>query len=150
MGGQETAVGSVRTDGAGRFLYTSRATHSGGLRFEHRASTATVRVLVPARLSFRARPRSVINGEALLLRGQVRGPIPSDGKQLVTQAYYRGRWRTFKLLRTDASGRYRYVYRFDGTRGRVVYPLRAVATKEATFPYERGASKVRRVTVRGL
>ena len=150
LGANESHLGFVRTDSGGRFVYRAEARQSHTLRFTRRASTATVQVRVPARLTFQARPRSVINGEAVTFRGRVRGEIPPGGKQVVIQAYSRARWRTFQLLRTDVSGRYRHSYRFDGTRGKVVYPLRAVTTKEATFPYEPGRSRVRRITVRGL
>ena len=148
--GQEAAVGVVRTDGRGRFEYISRARRSRTLRFTYRANTAVVRVKVPARVRFAVRPRSVINGESVALRGRVLGRIPVGGKQVVIQAYSRGKWRSFQLLRTDNRGRFNYLYRFDGTRGTVKYPLRAVATKELTFPFEGGVSRVRRVTVRGL
>ena len=150
LGAGESYLGSVRTDTGGRFSYRAEARQSHTLRFTRRASTGTVKIRVPARLTFRAAPRSVLNGEAVTFRGRVFGEIPPGGKQVVIQAHSRGKWRTFRLLRTGARGHYRDVYRFDGTSGTVPVPLRAVTTKEATFPYEPGRSKVRRVTVRGL
>jgi len=71
-------LGSVSTDTDGRFRYHAEATQSHTLRFTRRASTATVEIRVPGRLSFRARPRSVINGEAVTFRGRVLGQITGN------------------------------------------------------------------------
>ncbi len=156
LGGHEAVVGIVRTDRNGRFRYRARARESRILRFRYpgsrrvRGSDGGVRMLVRARVSFRAGPRDVVNGEAVSFHGKVRGLIPAGGKQVVIQARSRGRWRLVSFTRTDARGRYSASYRFTGTRGRVVYPLRALVTKEPTFAYERGASRTRRVSVRGL
>ena len=150
IGAPESHLGSVTTDTGGRFVYRAEARQSHTLRFTRRASTATVEIRVPARVTLRGRPRSVINGESVTFSGRVYGPMPPGGKQVVLQAYSRGKWRTFQLFRTDVRGRYRRAYRFDGTSGRVVYPLRAVVTKEPTFEYERGFSKPIKVAVRGL
>ena len=76
-------------------------------------------------------------------------PIPAAGKLLEIQAYFRGRWRTFSTLRTNALGRWRFRYRFGATLGRVTYRFRARLPAEGGYPFIDGTSRVVRVLVLG-
>jgi hypothetical protein len=92
-----------------------------------------------------------VNGDEVVFRGRVSGPMPEHGKLLELQAYSRGTWRTFATPRAHKrSHRWRYPYRFTATRGTVSYRFRAVVPPEAGFPFERGHSRSLRVVVRGL
>jgi hypothetical protein len=92
----------------------------------------------------------VRNGSAVGFRGRLRGsPVPAGGKLVEMQAHFRGRWRTFSTVRTDARGRWRFSYRFGATTGRVRYRFRAVVPREGGYPFETGRSRTVTVTVVG-
>lgn len=156
LGARRKTIGIVRTDRRGRFRYRARARLSRTLRFTYRGSSVIrpsarrFKLMVPARARLRISPRFVLNGEPIRLSGRVLGPVSADGKLIELQARYRRKWRTFQLLRTGPKGRWRFVYRFGGTSGRVVYPLRVRVPVEPTFPFAVGSSRTIRVTVRGL
>ncbi|MBN1527714.1 MAG: hypothetical protein JW895_01540 [Thermoleophilaceae bacterium] len=149
-------VGVARTDRQGRFTYIARATRNRVLRFRYsgsrriRSATADFTMSVPAVSSLRARPRRLRNGQSVRLSGRVRTrPLPASGKLIEVQAYFRGRFRTFSTTRADSTGRWRFVYRFGGTRGRVPYRLRAFIPAEGGYPFTTGRSPVARVIVSG-
>jgi hypothetical protein len=75
--------------------------------------------------------------------------MPSAGKLVAMQVWVRGRWRTFATTRATRRGRWRYDYRFDGTRGLEIYRFRAQLPQEAGYPFATGRSHLVRVTVRG-
>jgi hypothetical protein len=82
--------------------------------------------------------------------GRVRGgPFPEAGKLVNLQAFYRGRWRTFALPRTDGRGRWSHRYRFGATTGRVRYSFRALIPREDGYPYGPGRSRTVEVVVQG-
>jgi hypothetical protein len=150
-------VGFARTDRAGRFSYIVRADRSKLLRFRYPGSSriqsaARDFVLrVPASTTMRARPRRLLNGETVRLSGRVTTrPVPSNGKLIEVQAFFRGRWRTFSTTRSDGQGRWRFDYRFGATRGRVFYRLRARLPAEGGYPFDPGRSRAVRVLVVGL
>jgi hypothetical protein len=150
-------VGFARTDLAGRFSYIVRADRSKLLRFRYPGSSrmqsaARDFVLhVPASTTMRARPRRLLNGETVRLSGRVTTrPVPSNGKLIEVQAFFRDRWRTFSTTRSDRRGRWRFDYRFGGTRGRVFYRLRARLPAEGGYPFDTGRSRSIRVLVVGL
>jgi hypothetical protein len=106
---------------------------------------------VGARSTFHADRHSFVNGETARFTGRLRGDhIPAGGKLVELQVFLRGRFRTFATAHTDDRGRWRYDYRFDGTRGRVKYRFRARVPREATYPFEAGSSRAVRVAVHGL
>ncbi|HKP88850.1 MAG TPA: hypothetical protein VJT75_02640, partial [Thermoleophilaceae bacterium] len=149
-------VARIRTDAGGGFAFRVPAGSSRTLRFRYpgsaidRPSQAEVTVRVPAAITIRASRRSVRNGQAVTFSGRLRGrPIPSGGKVVDLQAHYRGRWRTFATPRAGRDGRWRYRYRFGATRGRLVYPFRALVRPESAYPYALGKSRTTRVTVTG-
>jgi hypothetical protein len=149
-------IGAVRTDPKGGFSYTLPVGTSRAVtfRFEgsgrHRSSEAVVTVKVPAVSTIAATPKRVRNGQSILLRGRLRSlPIPTAGKVLDLQAFYRGRWRTFATPRAKTNGKWSYRYRFGATRGTVTYPFRVLIRPESAYPYDLGYSPTVRVVVRG-
>jgi hypothetical protein len=155
-GGPFAIMANTRTDESGRFSFRAASGPSRTLRFHWpgtrhaRPAQTDVHVLVAARSSIVVNRRAVLNGDTVTFTGALRaGPVPDGGKLIDLQAHYRGRWRTFATPRTDAAGRWSYPYRFEATRGLVVYRFRARIRREAAYPYELGHSRVVRVTVRG-
>ena len=58
--------------------------------------------------------------------------------------YTRGRWSTFATPRANrVTGVWSQPYRFSATRGLVRYRFRVLIPREASFPYETGASRSR-------
>lgn len=152
-----TAAGYVRTDENGRFRYTVRGTRSRILRFRYdgsrriHGSRRDVAVRVPAAGTMGSSRKRLLNGQAVTFSGRVRTkPIPSVGKLIEIQAYFRGRWRTISTTRTDRRGRWRFRYRFGATTGVVRYRFRALLSAEGGYPFATGHSRVVGVTVRGL
>jgi hypothetical protein len=150
-------VGFARTDLAGRFSYIVRADRSKLLRFRYpgtsriQSATRDFALRVPASTTIRARPRRLLNGKTVRLSGRVSTrPVPSSGKLVEVQAFFRDRWRTFSTTRSDSRGRWRFDYRFGGTRGRVFYRLRARLPAEGGYPFETCRSRAIRVLVVGL
>jgi hypothetical protein len=149
-------VAAVRTDPKGGFDYTVPIGTSRTVKFRfegsgrHRSSEQVVTVKVPAASTIAATPKRVRNGQSILLRGRLRSlPIPSAGKVLDLQAFYRGRWRTFATPRAKTNGKWSYRYRFGATRGTVTYPFRVLIRPESAYPYDLGYSPTVRVVVRG-
>lgn len=88
------------------------------------------------------------NGRAVGFRGRIPGPN-ADGRAVTMQAKVGKKWRSFKQLVTDANGHFKGKYRFTQTRGLVRYVFRALIKKQGGYPYSPGASKKRKVVVRG-
>jgi hypothetical protein len=151
-------IAMVRTSRTGRFRFRALRGPSRRLRFRYpgtakiRARSTDVDLGVRARTSIRANRGHVVNGEDVTFQGRLRGrEYGSVGKTIYLQVYTRGRWATFATPRAaPTSGRWSQDYRFTATRGLVRYRFRAVVPREAGYPYERGTSRVVRVTVRGL
>ncbi len=105
---------------------------------------------VRAKSSISVNRNQVRNGGRVRFRGRLLGrSVPSEGKLLQLEAFYRDRWRTFAVVRTSPRGRWRRRYRFEATTGRVVYPFRVRIPRERGYPYAVGRSRVVRVTVNG-
>lgn len=151
-------IATVRTSRTGRFTFRALRGPSRTLRFRFGGSdticgrTADVRLGVRAATTMRVSRGRVVNGEDVTFRGRLRGrPLPRPGKLIELQAYARGRWLTFGTTRANPrTGRWSYPYRFSATRGNVRYRFRARVPKEASYPYETGASRRIKVSVRGL
>ncbi|HEX8104572.1 MAG TPA: hypothetical protein VF533_18290 [Solirubrobacteraceae bacterium] len=110
-----------------------------------------VELRVRAATAMRVNRSRVANGETVLFRGRLRGGhLPPNGKLVALQVYSRGKWRTFATPRASSrTGRWRYEYRFDGTRGSVRYKFRTKVLREAGYPFSTGKSRKVRVTVHG-
>ncbi|HEX8051600.1 MAG TPA: hypothetical protein VF517_01310 [Thermoleophilaceae bacterium] len=155
-GSEFERVGAVRTDPKGAFEYVARAGTSRAIRFafdgdsKHRSSDGAVTLKVAAAATIAASHRTRRNGQSVTFRGKLRSlPIPSAGKVLDLQAFYRGKWRTFATPRANAKAKWSYRYRFGATRGTVPYRFRVLIRPEAAYPYDRGYSETVRVVVRG-
>jgi hypothetical protein len=155
-GGAYTATGTVRTGGTGEFAYKAPAGSgrtldfhfSGDDKYKHADDQVTLRV--PASVTIRASRPAVRNGKRVRFTGKLRGkPYPAKGKILDLQAYYRNRWRTFATPRAALNGRWSYNYRFQATRGRVVYRFRVRVRATSDYPYETGYSRLTKVRVSG-
>jgi hypothetical protein len=155
-GGAFARTASLRTGADGRFRFDVGSGPSRTLRFlwegtnTARPASADVPVLVRARSSIAVDRRAVRNGDSVIFSGRLAGrPLPEGGKLVDLQVKLRGRWRTFAAPRAGSGGRWSYAYRFEATRGLVVYRFRARIRREAAYPYELGHSRTVRVVVRG-
>ncbi len=157
-GAEWRRVSEVRTDGDGRFRFKALRGPSRTLRFRY-LGTATIRarsmqvdLRVRAVTSFRVSRDTVVNGEDVRFFGRLKGrQFGSAGKLINLQVFSRGRWSTFATPRANRrTGRWSLPYRFSATRGLVRYRFRALVPREASFPYDTGASRSRIVKVRGL
>jgi 5-hydroxyisourate hydrolase-like protein (transthyretin family) len=92
--------------------------------------------------------KQVANGHSAVFRGDIPGPN-AEGRAIALQARVGRKWRTFKQLRTEADGRFKGKYRFTQSFGRVRYVFRALVKSQGGYPYEPGASKKRRLVVKG-
>ena len=92
--------------------------------------------------------KSLANGQAARFVGRLPGPN-SEGRAVALQARVGRKWRTFKQLQTDSDGQFRGRYRFTQTVGRVRYVFRALVKSQNGYPYEPGASRKRKLVVRG-
>ena len=72
-----------------------------------------------------------------------------DGRAVALQARVGRKWRTFKQLRTERTAASTGRYRFTQTVGRVRYVFRALVKSQSGYPYEPGASRKRKLVVRG-
>jgi hypothetical protein len=152
-----TPAASLATSARGYFAYRVPPGPSRIVQFRFggtqtiQPSIRKVAVLVRARSTIHVDHHFVLNGDYIHLRGALAGgEIPSAGKLVEIQAFVRGQWRAFGTTRTLPSGRWRYEYRFDGTRGTQSYRLRVLIPSESDYPYALGCSHGITVRVRGL
>jgi hypothetical protein len=151
-GARSIAMTSPRTDANGRFsVRLAGGTSSCTLRLAYRVhvgdalpvATRTLRLNVHAGIVLRVSPRTAGVGRAIGFRGRLRGgPIPRGGKQLVLEARSPGSaWIEFKVVHTDARGRYGASYRFKFP-GPADYRFRVRSEAESDFPFAAGSSNV--------
>jgi hypothetical protein len=151
-GAKPLTMASPSTDAEGRFsLSVPAGASSRTLRFAYRAhlddvrpaATGALRLVTPAGIALRVSPRTASAGSSIFFRGRLRGgPIPRGGKQLVLEARSPGSaWIEFKVIRTDARGRYRASYRFKFP-GPADYRFRVRSEAESDYPYAAGSSNV--------
>ena len=144
-------MASPRTGPDGRFsLRLPVGLSSRTLRFSYRSHlgdpspvvSSTLALTVRAGVALAISPRTASVGRSIFFRGRLRGhPIPPEGKQVVLEARSPGgAWIEFKVLRTDARGRYRARYRFKFP-GPALYEFRALSEPESDYPFAAGASK---------
>ncbi len=92
--------------------------------------------------------KSVANGQRVHFKGELPGPNAA-GRAVALQARAGRKWRTFKQLRTGENGAFTGLYRFTQTSGRARYVFRALVKRQGGYPYEPGASRKRKLLVRG-
>ena len=86
--------------------------------------------------------RDAVNGEDVTFRGRLEGgPSRAGGELVEIQVSQRGKWRTFAQPRTEASGRWRYQYRFETVSGHARFRFRARIRRQAGYPYVTGSSR---------
>jgi hypothetical protein len=156
----------VDVPGEGRELVAIAKTRSNGswgvqlapgpsreLEVVYRRSNAVLhapplQVASRARPDLRVRPKRLENGESARFRGSIPGPYAA-GKAIALQARAGKKWRTFKQLRTDSSGRFKGRYPFRHTNGSVSYRFRVLVKRQDGYPYLPGPSRERKVKVSG-
>jgi hypothetical protein len=153
-----TVVRLVWTDGSGAFRYRVEPGPSRVIELRYGGSGTTLpsvtsaTLSVPAVSTLHVDRHRVLNGDAVVFSGRLRGGfVPSTGKLVALQAYVpgRGRWITFATPRTDVRGAWSSRYRFRATVGVVRYRFRLVVPREIGYPFEEGRSPTVAVTVRG-
>jgi hypothetical protein len=151
-GAKPVAMASPRTGPDGRFsVRLARGESSRTLRFAYRAhlgdalavATRTLTLRVRAGIALGVSPQTASAGSSIFFRGRLRGgPIPAGGKQLVLEARSAGsEWLEFRVIRTDARGRYRAAYRFKFA-GPADYSFRVRSERESDYPFAAGSSNV--------
>jgi len=155
-GSSPTVVGTVTTDGKGRFSHRAPAGPSRRLRFIFAGApgfaplTRSAQLSVRASSTIHASPRTLRGGGRVRFSGRLglRGATaPRSGKLVDLQAFDGGRWRTFATARARGSkGAWSSSYRFAGRPGR--YPVRLRIRREDVFPYDLGYSRSVIVRVR--
>jgi hypothetical protein len=155
VGASGVAMASPRTGPDGRFsLRLAGGVSSRTLRFAYRShlgealpvATRTLTLRVHAGIALNVTPHTASAGGSIFFRGHLLGgPIPADGKQLVLEARSPGGpWLQFKVIRTNARGRYHASYRFKFP-GPANYQFRALSEPESDYPFVAGSSNVVRV-----
>jgi hypothetical protein len=152
----EQYVGSIQTNGHGRYRYVAVANSTRILRLVYDGtrlllpSQREVTLLVPAASTIRARPNHVRNEQATRFEGRLRSlPAPAAGKLVELQVVLSGRWQTFRTVRTTPDGSWHVRYRFRRSCGRLGYRFRARLPQEAGYPFETGRTRSIQVHVRG-
>jgi hypothetical protein len=153
---QKVAKTPLVTDAAGRFTYRVPAGPSRTLRFAYRSAgdplftcSKAVGVKVRAPVTLRATPRSIRSGQRVRFSGRLRGGyLPANGKVVELQAFERGRWRTFRTVRSSRKGAFSYRYRFSFRASGVTFPVRARVRSDSNYPFVLGTSNRVRVRVR--
>jgi hypothetical protein len=153
-------LGSAITDADGQFFAQIPAGASRSILVGYRpgaadqppAAVAETNVVAPARIVVRAKRTRVRNGESVILRGRVAGPIPRGGVRVALEVREPSRWipvaTTRRLVRTSNSGSFQLAYRFRKTFRPATYRFRVVANEDSGFPFSRGASRPIDVHVR--
>ena len=109
------------------------------------AAHAQITEYVDAGARLSVSPRSTSPSGTIVLSGRVLGPIPAQGVLAELLVHYRGRWEPFRAPRTDAKGRFRVVYQFEGAVGS--FPFRVkVPGDQNGFAFSVGYSAMVNVT----
>jgi hypothetical protein len=116
---------------------------------EHDVAERYLDLRVRARPALRISPsRTLRNGEEARFTVRLNNPAAGE-REVHLQAKTGGRWVVIRAHRANRSGVWRDSYRFTSTRGVETYRFRAVVKRQRGYPYLRGSSAVRKVTVRG-
>jgi len=149
------AVAHVLTAADGSFTVPVPAGPSRTIEVAYRAfsadpgyaAQANVKEAVAAGVRLTITPQRTSAQGSITLTGTVQGSVPPRGTIVDLLVHYRGRWEPFRTPRTNARGRFRVVYQFEGGVGR--FPFRAeVPAGQAGFPFASGMSRVVSVATR--
>jgi hypothetical protein len=154
LGAHEADRGAAKTRSNGSWGFTLGRMPARKLRIGYHshvydvayAATAPLTLNVRASGSLRASPRVVRRGARVSFGGRLFGhPIPRGGKLVDLQAFEAGRWRQVDTIRTRASGRFSYRYRF--VRAAKTFRFRLRIRRDQSYPYSLGYSPTVRVRV---
>jgi hypothetical protein len=153
VSGGSSIVGTVSTDLAGAFVYRLPPGASRTITLIDRvpsgAAVAVVRQRVRASATLHPDRRRLHNGQIVILRGRLRGPVPVGGVFVNMQARRGHRWQGFgDPVHTTARGTYRIAYRFTRTFHTTRYRLRVHIPAQGGYPYATGWSPAITVRVR--
>jgi hypothetical protein len=150
-GAHTVRTSRLKTAADGTFGVVVAGASSRTLRFAYRAHVGDMQAAVAHTLALKVRPAIALRvsphttsvGQRIRFDGQLSGgPIPRGGKQLVLEASSPGsRWIEFKVVHTDARGRFHASYRFRFP-GPASYSFRARSEPESDFPFAGGSSNV--------
>lgn len=156
-GATSSAIAAVTTDERGAWVLkvpvsSGSAKYSAQWLAKARDNTATAAVdlrrAVRASTTIAVSARRIRRGKTLTIRGQLRsrdGVL--EGNAIAIQAKPQNSWRAVTTVRTGADGRWTARYRIP-TQLRGRYKFRATVQPAATYPYSRGASGSKIVTIR--
>jgi hypothetical protein len=113
------------------------------------AVSAPAKVIVPASLTLRVRPRRTHWGSTIRISGQVRGGyIPAVGELVILHVGWGGGSTEIGHLYTDRKGRFHTRYTFLRGNGTLTYRLWASSARETDYPYVPSRSRKVPITVR--
>lgn len=149
----------IVTDGDGLATFDLPKGPSRSITIGYRSSsddpvvraTTTVKVSVPARVSVKARKKTVRNGDPVQLTGKLTGGyLPERGVVLDVQRMDHGHWRTFAHTRAKGSeGAFSFEHRLARANHPAQYRLRVTIAKEqVSYPYTPASSRTVKVTVK--
>jgi hypothetical protein len=169
LGEQSVRVLTAPDDGTGRFTQVAVATTSANGGWTARippgpsrlvvaaydgaptvepALSTSARVLVPASVSLRIRPRSTHWGGRIRIAGRLRGGyIPRGGELVVLWIGWPGGSTEIGHLYTHPDGGFASKYTFLRGNGTETYRLWAATARESDYPFARGRSRREPVTV---
>jgi hypothetical protein len=139
------------TNGDGRYRIALPSGASRRLFVHHVHGSAVVahhglELRSRVRPRFDVRPERAQNGDRLGFVGSI--PAPACSNRVVKiQAKVGGRWQVFRTDRTNGACHFEAGYRLRATRGPTRYRFRALVPPQPGYPYERGHSKARSVSV---
>jgi hypothetical protein len=145
---------TVATDTGGRFHYTWRPSASERLGVVCGApggagAVTRLAIALRPRLSLRARPAALRNGQTMTLSGRVMGLHLPSGLVVTLQAEVRSGWETFATASTRHHGAFMARYTFTRTTGRQRYRFRARVAPQLGYRLAVGISHVVSVIVTG-
>jgi len=117
------------------------AVYGGGGTLEP-ATSAQVKLSVPAEILLRIRPRWVAWTGAITISGRLKGGyVPPDGVALRLRIRYPGGPVTLHALRSGPDGRFRFLWSFGSGNGSVRWPLWiSTISTESDYPYAAASS----------
>jgi hypothetical protein len=154
LGSRYVDRGAVTTGADGRFTFRIPRGSSRRYRVAYRAYPGDAGLTAKSDVSFNTKaritihvPRHVHARGSARFRGSLPGrPLPPRGVTLELQAHQPGHgWRTVKTTRTRKGGAYSTRYRFNSAGGRFTFRIRL--RPNDSYPYARGTSRARRVSV---
>lgn len=146
-------IGRARTGSDGTFAASVPGGPSRLIEIAYRAfstdtgyaAVAKLAESVDAGVQLGVSPHKTGSEGTITLSGRVLGPVPPQGVVVELLVHYRGHWEPFRDPRTNAHGRFRVVYQFQGGIGR--FPFRAlVFGSQGDFPFAPGESRAVDVT----